>query len=105
MSKKEDIYAKGNAVEKVFSGGGSVVNFSLNLSQLIKVADELNAEREKRGLKSTDYINFNLNKRREKDEYGNTHVVKISTWMPDGSSEPASTTAKKPKSKGDDLPF
>ena len=94
--KRETVYLKGSAKEVTFGNGGSIINLSINVPQLIQIHEWYNKERTKLGLDETDYIRLDVKSRREKGEYGDTHYVSFDPWFP----EP-----KKSKGSSNDLPF
>lgn len=72
----------GYAKEKTFDGGGSVVNVTLNLTELNKQFKEYGFDSKK---ECNEMIKICLTKRFEPDRYGNTHVVTVDTWKPDNN--------------------
>jgi len=74
----EKIYC-GSAKRKEFSDGGNIMNVSLDL-------DELNKRFKVYGFETRagkKIIKLKISKRREPDQYDNTHSVMIDTWKPE----------------------
>ena len=107
----EKIYV-GNAREKSFNDGGSVINVHLTLNNIKEYYEKYGYEA-KNGDKR---IKLNISERREQGEYGETHTVTIDTWKPEsaGDSDPFGEKAEEDKNiqeaQGvtpieDDIPF
>ena len=99
------VYIRGSAQEKQFANGGSVINFSVSLDQL----KELTTFTTKNG---DTRVNLSITKRREADQYGNTHSVYYDDYFDKvkggGSSPAVSDAASAPvtsEAETDDLPF
>ena len=81
---------------KIFCGSGKefgiygTVNISVCLSDLKEHITE--------GSNGKKYIRLKLNRKREPDQYGNTHSLEVDTWKPE-KQEP------KQEPKQDDMPF
>ena len=75
MTETRDIYC-GSGKEYVFENGGSINSLSICLDDIPKefIKEAKNGKR---------YINLKLgSKRGGKDQYGNTHWIKVDTWKP-----------------------
>ena len=78
----EQIYAPFNkAQELVFQSGSSLIRLSCNAEKLIAFLQE--------HVNEAGYVNLTLAKRREPDQYKNTHYVTLDTWKPTGQRAPA----------------
>ena len=72
---------------KIFCGSGKefgnygTVNISVCLSDLPK---EFITE----GSNGKKYMRLKLNRKREPDQYGNTHSLEVDTWKPEKKQEP-----------------
>ena len=89
----EKIYV-GTAKEKTFDDGGSTINIVMSL-------DGMKDHFEKYGFitdKGMHKIKLIVSKRREEDQYGNTHYVTIDTWKPERAETPSENFE-------DDIPF
>lgn len=89
----EKIYI-GTAKEKIFDDGGSIIDIMLSL-------DGMKEHFEKYGFitdKGMHKIKLILSKRREPDQYGNTHYVTLNTWKPESVETPSENFE-------DDIPF
>ncbi len=96
MSDKKDVvFLKGTAKKKTFDNGGSVLNHSVNVEQLVKILEWINEQRAVRGMDPTTYINLTTKERREVDEYDNTHYTVYEPWFPDTKSEVSATDGRK----------
>jgi len=73
----EKIYI-GSGKEKVFPDGGSVINCMITLDGLNQIFKDHGFTTDK-GVKKLKII---VGKRREPDQWGNTHSVEIDTWKP-----------------------
>ena len=89
----EKIYI-GTAKEKVFDDGGSVIKITMSLDGMKEHFDKYGFITDK-GMHKIKLI---VSKRREEDQYGNTHYVTIDTWKP----EPTETPSEKEE---DYIPF
>jgi len=65
----------GNGKEKVFDNGSSLVNIGLKYSDLANFVNE------------KGWINLTVGKKRETDQYGNTHAVWVNEYTPPPKSE------------------
>ncbi len=98
----EKIYV-GNGKEHVFSDGGKEIKVRLCLDDMKKYHELYGFTSDK----GRHFVNLIVSERREKDQYGNSHFVRIDTWKPDSSrssAHPASTPPKKDESD-DNIPF
>ena len=89
----EKIYI-GTAKEKTFDDGGSIVDIMLSL-------DGMKEHFENYGFitdKGMHKIKLILSKRREEDQYGNTHYITLNTWKPESRETPSENFE-------DDIPF
>ena len=72
---------------KIFCGSGKefgnygTVNISVCLSDLPK-------EHITEGSNGKKYMRLKLNRKREPDQYGNTHSLEVDTWKPEKKQEP-----------------
>jgi hypothetical protein len=98
MSKENVVFLKGNSKKVEFSNGGSLINSTLNVKQLVEILKWYNEERAKRGLDPTEYLSTTIKERKDVDDYGNTHYVIFEPWFPEAKG------AKKEEKK-DGLPF
>ena len=113
MEKKKKVYIKGVAKEIVFSGGGSLINFSVNVPQLVKILGLINSKREKAGLAETEYIPLVIQEKfnGETDDWGNTHNVTLDLFRAEPRAPQKESHYQKPKKEkkaeagADDLPF
>lgn len=69
----------GSGKKKEFSKGGSIINASICLDDLLKDMDEF-ATVSKNGKR---YLRVKIGSRREADQFGNTHSLEIDTWKPE----------------------
>jgi hypothetical protein len=101
------------AEEKIYVGNGKVHTFQNGGSE-IKVRlclDGLKDLHEKYGFTSDagkHFITLIVSEKREVDQYGNTHTVRIDTWKPDSSRSSGSSGTSAPPAKEetiDDIPF
>lgn len=100
MSDKKDVvFLKGTAKKKTFDNGGSLLNHSIKVEQLVKILEWINKKRAELGLEPTLFINLTTKERKETDEYGNTHYTVYEPWFP---SPKGGAPEKKEDSKGDD---
>ena len=89
---EETIYInKCSIKEKKFDNGGSVLNCSFHIDELII---HKNAE---------GWVNLNICERREVSDKGHTHYAKLNTYTP--RTEDSTVSQEKNKSEDDDLPF
>lgn len=95
----EQIYV-GNGKERKFDNGGSIIKCRLNLTQLSKAAQEYGFTIDRGKNEGDRMITIEVCQRREKDDYNNTHYVKVDTWRPDGNFNRQS--AKPEQYEGDD---
>ncbi len=117
MDKQSKRYVKGSAKEAPFSEpGNETINLSLQVDDLQALLEN-NPEKHKNG-----YVQIVVKRKKETDQYGNTHMVYESTYEPKakkadvpakGSYVPESDPVKTKKlvtdvptkNEKDDLPF
>lgn len=102
MADGEKIYV-GNGKKHTFPNGGSEVKIRLCL-------DGLKDLHEKYGFTSDagkHFLTLIVSEKRETDQYGNTHTVRVDTWKPDGAKAPDKTEPAKNDAPDDDsdIPF
>ena len=90
----EKIYI-GSGKEKIFDNGGSVINCMITLDGLAQIFKD-HGFTTQNGVKKLKLI---IGKRREIDQYGNSHYVQIDTWKPDQQTAPPTDKFE------DDIPF
>ena len=86
----------GNGKEKTFDNGGSVINCMITMDGLSQIFKD-HGFTTQNGVKKLKLI---IGKRREIDQYGNSHYVQIDTWKPDQQTAPAPA-----EDFEDDIPF
>ena len=79
----------GNGKEKTFQDGGSIISVMLDLDTLEREFANYGFTTDQKKRK----IRINVGKRREVDQYGNTHLISIDTWKPAQQGHPASKPA------------
>jgi len=67
----EKTYVKGNAKEHVFQDGGSVLNISIDASDI-----------DKSKLVKGKYLNISISRRKEVGQYGDTHSMIYNEYKP-----------------------
>jgi len=67
----EKTYVKGNAKEHVFQDGGSVLNISIDASDI-----------DKSKLVKGKYLNISISRRKEVGQYGDTHNMIYNEYKP-----------------------
>src|SRR5689334_2905742 len=72
--RKPKVYAPLNGKEIVFESGGVLLKLSANAEKLIAFIKQHANER--------GYINLKVERKREADQYGNTHSVQLDTYAP-----------------------
>ena len=82
--------------EKIYVGSGTE-KFDGNLVSASLCLSDLPAEHMTTGKNGKKYINLNVQKKKEKDQYGNTHYIAVDTWKPD--------VKKAEQPHEEDLPF
>lgn len=101
-TKASKKYIRGSAKEVTFDGSSSIINLDLNVEDLQTLP-----------VSPSGYIKITVAKRRETDQYGNTHSVYENTFKADKSKakskegaelKPMPKTAR-PAEDSDDLPF
>lgn len=101
MAKKEKRYVRGSAKEVVFADGSSLINCDLNLADL----NSLNVS-------ASGYVKITIARRRETDQYQNTHSVYENQFKADSSKRGEDAPVKGPtplpspkRPSFDDSPF
>ena len=69
----ENIFC-GSGREVSFDNGSSIVNVTLNLAELKEHIYDYNGKK---------YVNLTVGARKEPDQFGKTHYVKINTFKPE----------------------
>lgn len=82
----------------IFCGSGKKISDTL-VSMSIRVSD-LPKEWIKESKNGKSYIRLDLVKRKEPDEWGNTHFIKVNVWKPESEKK-----VEKDKIDLDNLPF
>jgi len=74
----------GSGKEITFQTGGSIIIITIDIDTLQRFFKEhgFTTQQGKKKMK------FNVSTRRETDQYGNTHSVRINTWKPDPTQFP-----------------
>jgi hypothetical protein len=70
----DKVFLKCSAKERSFSNGGTKLNISVKVEELVRFARE--------HANSKGYINLTVSRRREPGTYGDTHSVLLDTWEP-----------------------
>lgn len=93
------VYMPGASMKRVeFPGGGAKLAVGLNVE---KVVAFLNEHRNERG-----YVNIDIVRRKEPDQYGNTHYAVLNAWKPKQQAAPGGeATPRQAVENPDDLPF
>lgn len=93
------VYAPLSGKEIKFNNGGTLLKLSGKAEKLI---DFIRANTNEKG-----YVNLKVERRREVDEWGNTHSVQLDTWQP--RSETSRQDSYRPQRNGsndsDSVPF
>jgi len=89
----QDIYI-GNGKEKVFEDGNSVVNIGICIDTIDEIPDEFIHH----AGNGKTYLNMVVGRRKggEVDKFGNTHWVKVDTFIPN-KNEGSNSEAPAPK--------
>lgn len=87
-------YITGSAREKTFDNGGSVINLSICLDDLLK----LPKTQDKSG---RAYVKLTIAPRKTEGKYGETHAIYEDTYQP----KPKEGSTTEPKIDPNDLPF
>tara|TARA_R110002012_G_scaffold16404_4_gene63419 strand:+ start:15651 stop:15905 length:255 start_codon:yes stop_codon:yes gene_type:complete len=82
--------------DKIYVGSGTE-KFEGNLVSISICLSDLPAAHMQTAKNGKKYINLNVQKKKEEDQYGKTHFVAVDTWKP----EPKKQEAK----VDEDLPF
>ena len=70
--------------EKIYCGSGKETKYGINFSVCLS---DLPKEWITEGKNGKKYINLQLNKKREVDQWGKTHSVTVNTWKPDKNED------------------
>jgi len=79
---QEKKYVRGNAKEISFDNGGDILNLSFNIYDFLSGVDN-------KGHKISEFADENgwvkitAGRKREVDQYGNTHSLSLNEWKPD----------------------
>lgn len=82
--------------EKIYVGSGTE-KFDGNLVSASICLTDLPVEHIQTAKNGKKYINLNVQKKKEVDQYGKTHYVAVDTWKPEAKKEVADSSG--------DLPF
>lgn len=95
----------GNGKEHIFQDVGKEIKLRIDISNFRKYHEKYGFTTDA-GKKMLTLI---VNERREKDQYGNTHSVRIDTWKPDGGRQDDKPAAQSGQASDDgftdDIPF
>ncbi len=94
---EEKIYV-GSGKEKSFDNGGSIINLTIGLDGIKEYFEKYGFTTDQ-GKKKLKLI---VSKRREIDQYGNSHYVTVDTWKPEQQQE---SFQQDKKIDEDDIPF
>ncbi len=78
----EKIYI-GNGKEKTFDNGGSIINITIGLDGIKEYFEDYGFTTDQ-GKKKLKLV---VSKRREADQYGNTHSVTVDTFKPEQQTD------------------
>lgn len=81
----------GSGKKKEFSNGGSIINASICVDDLLQHAEEFQTVSNGNGKK---YIKLKIGSRKQADNFGNTHFIEIDTWKPEPQQGGASAQAQ-----------
>lgn len=81
--------------EKTFNDGGSLLNVSISETALNEMLSNV-----KKG-----YVNIVIAKRKQADDYDNTHYAYYNEYTPKEKTEPETATEPEVQESEDDLPF
>ncbi len=107
-------FVKGSAREPGFSEGtGNLINFSVNVRQLIGEAvgemDDKTAKALDDLMDGKEYVNLTMSRRRDGlDEYKNSHHVYVNEWKPGDTPVKTGKPSSEPVGESEDddtLPF
>jgi len=70
----------GSGKKKEFSNGGSIINASICIDDLLQQVNEFATQSTGNGKK---YIKLKIGSRKQADNFGNTHFIEIDTWKPE----------------------
>ena len=98
---QEKVYAPLN-LKEITTKYGPLLKLSFKAEKLEEFIKQFKNEK--------DYINININKRKEVGKYGETHVATLDTWKPDGEYIPKDKPVtdfvpEQDSTAADDLPF
>lgn len=96
--KREKIYVNGGGKEIEFSNGGSLINVYVDVDDAKEKGLIVTSKSGKR------YLSFTLAKRREENDYGDTHYI-FTQKKDDQPKASAKSIPAKSKKAEDDLPF
>ena len=84
--------------EHEFKDGGTMLKMSAKADKLIAFLNQ--------HVNSKGYVNFNISRRKEVGQYGDTHSVYLDTWEPKPKVEPSDPPPQvSPNNDNQDLPF
>tara|TARA_R110000751_G_scaffold16235_1_gene51599 strand:- start:2575 stop:2829 length:255 start_codon:yes stop_codon:yes gene_type:complete len=72
--------------EKIYVGSGTE-KFDGNLVSCSLCLSDLPSEHIQTGRNGKKYINLNVQKKKETDQFGKTHYVAVDTWKPEPKKE------------------
>lgn len=93
-------------IERIYVGSGkekfegSLINTTLNISKLMKMAEEYIFE-----YAGDKYIKLKVVKKKEMDEYGKTHYIEVDTWKPSNPQKQDFPDSKPKNNSDDEIPF
>lgn len=74
---KDTVFIKGSVRQVTFNNGGTVFNVSINVEDLAQHKDD------------KGYARIVIVERREPDQYGNTHYMKVNDYKPEEKEQQA----------------
>lgn len=91
----------GSGKERVFNDGGSIISQSLDLSKIVIGLTPEMLTPEVRDYctfhsNGSVYLNTDVKRKREVDQYGKTHYTELNTFQPSGGSAPAQNSQSAP---------
>jgi|TARA_R100000458_G_C8186377_1_gene181604 hypothetical protein len=75
-------------MEKIYCGSGKS-KFDGDLISVNICLSDIPKEEIQTGKNGKKYVRINVSKRKQEDNYGNTHSVSLDTWKPDPSKQEA----------------
>jgi len=83
----------GSGKARTFPDGGSIIACTIDLNDLAKASKEFGFVSDKGNSAGHTKVKVDVKKRREPDQFGNTHYLEVNTWKPtqnrvDDNSEP-----------------